>query len=69
MQLIRLLLPERVAKITAPAVERVAHNNARELDYALLDAYGDAGSLESIKPVFEAHLGEWACELQTHMLR
>ena len=69
MQLIRLLSPEQVAKITAPAVERVAHNNARELDYALLDEYGDAGSLESIKPVFEAHLGEWACELQTHMLR
>lgn len=69
MQLVRLLSPEQIAKITAPAVERVAHNNARELDYALLDGYGEAGSLDSIKPVFEAHLGEWACEQQTHMLR
>lgn len=69
LQLIRLLSPEQIAKITAPAVERVAHNNARELDYALLEAYGEAGSLESIKPAFEAHLGEWACELQTYMLR
>ena len=69
MDLIRLLSPEQIQKITAPAVERLAHNAARELDFGLVDAYGAAASLESIKPGFEAHLGEWACDPQTHMLR
>jgi hypothetical protein len=69
MQLVRLLSPDQIAKITMPAVDRVAQNSGRELDFALLDAYGDASTLESIKPVFEAHLGEWACDPQTHMLR
>lgn len=69
MQLVRLLSPEQIAQITAPAVQRVAQNGARDHDFGLLDAYGDSGALESIKLVFESHLGEWACDPQTHMLR
>ncbi len=69
MQLIRLLSPQQIAQITSPAVERVAHGSARDLDFALLDEYGSAAAFDSIKPVFESQLGGAACDPQTHLLR
>jgi hypothetical protein len=69
MELIELLPASDIAKAVPPAVERIVHNNARIVDFALVDSFGDVGSLDAMKSVFEPDLGKWPCDPQSHMLR
>ncbi|MGJ5817247.1 hypothetical protein [Paludibaculum fermentans] len=69
LDLLRLLPSEDIAAILPPAAERIAHGQARELDYELLDRFADAGLLPGIQATFQQHLGQWACAPQSAMLR
>jgi hypothetical protein len=51
------------------AVTRIEKNDARELDYHLLELYGDQSGLGEVEHVFTDHLGQWACDPQDAMLR
>jgi hypothetical protein len=66
---IQLLPKQDIALVLAPAVERIEQNDARDLDYELLDRYADGRFLPPVQTVFTQHLGKWACMPQTAMLR
>jgi hypothetical protein len=67
--LVKLLSPTGLRPVVQEAVERVEKHEARELDYHLLELYGDKSSLTAVEAVFNDHLGQWACEPQGAMLR
>jgi hypothetical protein len=69
LEVIKLLPKEDIAVVLQPAVERVGHNEARDLDYELLDRFADVSVLGIVQPAFEEHLGKWACAPQSAMLR
>lgn len=69
IDLVQLLSAEDIRKVTSQAVEKIANRTARELDFELLDRYGDANALPQIRPVFESQVGQWACQPQSAMLR
>lgn len=69
LKLIQLLPKEDIAAMLRPAVERISHKSARDLDYELLDRYADGTVLEVVRAVFGEHLGHWACAPQSAMLR
>lgn len=69
LEVIKLLPKEDIAAVIQPAVDRIGHNNARDLDYELVDLYADSTDLGVIQTVFEDHLGKWACAPQSAMLR
>src|SRR5262249_60844308 len=55
--------------IVQEAVARIERNDARELDYHLLELFGDPSAVSPVERVFTAHLGQWACDPQAAMLR
>jgi hypothetical protein len=69
MEIIKLLPREDIASVLQPAIERIGQNNARELDYELLDHYADASALGLVQTAFEGQLGKWPCAPQSAMLR
>jgi hypothetical protein len=69
LELIKLLPKEDIAMALEPAVERIGHKQARDLDYELLDRYANGSVLGAVQAVFEESLGKWACAPQTAMLR
>lgn len=69
ISLVKLLTAADLRPILKDAVARVEKNDARELDYHLVELYGDVSALPGIKTVFNDHIGQWACEQQTAMLR
>jgi hypothetical protein len=62
MKTIELLPPEDIAVALKSVVDRIARNNAREVDYELLDRYADASALPLVRPVFEQEPGIQACQ-------
>lgn len=69
LSLVKLLSTDELRPIVQEAVERVEKNDARELDYHLVELYGDESALAGMKTVFNDHLGQWGCDPQTAMLR
>jgi len=69
ISLVKLLTADELRPIVQEAVGRIEKSNARELDYHLVELYGDASALVGMKTVFNDHLGQWACDPQTAMLR
>lgn len=69
ISLVKLLSADDLRPIVQEAVGRIEKNDARELDYHLVELYGTASTLAGIKTVFNDHLGQWACDPQTAMLR
>jgi hypothetical protein len=69
LSLVKLLSAEEVRPILQEAVKRIETSDARTLDFHLVELYADASVLPGIKTVFNNHLGEWACDPQTAMLR
>lgn len=67
--LVNLLSPEELRPIVQDAVGRIEKSDARALDYHLVELYADASVLPRMKTVFNNHLGQWACDPQTAMLR
>jgi hypothetical protein len=69
ISLVKLLSADELRSIVQDAVGRIEKNDARELDYHLVELFGDELALAGIKTVFNDHLGQWACDPQTAMLR
>jgi hypothetical protein len=69
ISLVKLLTADELRPIVQEAVGRIEKSDARELDYHLVELYGDASALVGMKTVFNDHLGQWACDPQTAMLR
>jgi len=69
ISLVKLLSADELRPIVQESVGRIEKNDARELDYHLVELYGDASALAGMKTVFNDHLGQWACDPQTAMLR
>jgi hypothetical protein len=69
IEVVRLLPPEDITAALPATIERIARNDARELDYQLLDKYGQPSALGTLEPAFEERLGKWACAPQAAMLR
>ena len=60
---------DELRPIVQEAVGRIEKNDARELDYHLLELFGDQSALSAMERVFNDHLGQWACDPQGAMLR
>lgn len=69
LAVLKLLPSEDIAPAIQPAIQRIAHGNARDLDFSLLDHYADASVLGQVQAAFEPNLGKWACAPQSSMLR
>jgi hypothetical protein len=69
ISLVKLLSTDELRPIVQEALGRIEKSDARELDYHLVELYGDASALAGMKTVFDNHLGQWACDPQTAMLR
>jgi hypothetical protein len=69
MDVVRLLPKEELAAEARQAGERIANGGERELDFELLDRYGEASALPGVKAAFEKKLGQWACAPQSALLR
>ncbi len=69
LKLVQFLPKADIAILLRPAMERILNGTARELDYTLLDRYGDASVLQAIEAEFESRAGKWACAQQAAMLR
>lgn len=69
LSLVKLLSAEELRPIVQDAVGRIEKNDARGLDYHLVELYAGASVLQGMKTVFNEHLGQWACDPQTAMLR
>jgi hypothetical protein len=69
MSLIKLLSADELRPIVQQAAARIEKNDARELDYHLLELFGDKSALGEVERVFTDHIGQWACDPQGAMLR
>jgi len=69
ISLIKLLPQEEISAVIPAAVDRITRNEARALDYTLVDRYADTGVLASIQATFEQELNKWDCGPQDAMLR
>lgn len=69
LSLVRLLSAEDVRPILQEAMGRIEKNDARTLDFHLVELYADASALPEMKAAFNSRLGQWACEPQTALLR
>jgi hypothetical protein len=66
---IRLLPPEQIQGALPAVADRLRNGIARQLDYELLDLYGDASALGSAQTAFEAQSALYDCDPRTHLLR
>jgi hypothetical protein len=64
VSLVKLLSANELRTVVEEAVARIEKNDARELDYHLLQLYGDRSALSDVERVFTEHLGQWACDPQ-----
>jgi len=69
ISLVKLLSADDLRPIVQDAVGRIEKSDARELDYHLVELRADMSVLTEMKAVFNNHLGKWACDPQTAMLR
>ena len=69
ISLVKLLSADELRPIVHEALGRIEKYDARELDFYLLDLFGDTSSLSVAQRVFNDHLGQWGCAPQDAMLR
>jgi len=69
LSLVKLLSVDELRPIVQEAVARIEKNDARELDYHLLELFADQSALGAVERVFADNLGQWACDPQNAMLR
>jgi hypothetical protein len=63
------LSSDELRPLVQEAAGRIEKNDARELDYHLLELFGDQSALSAVERMFTGHLGQWACDPQNAMLR
>jgi hypothetical protein len=69
LKVIQLLPQADIAAAVGLAVGRIGNGTARELDYNMLDWFGDASVLAAMEDQFEHGIGQRACGQQAAMLR
>jgi hypothetical protein len=69
ISLVKLLSSEELRPVVQEAVRRIEKSDARELDYHLVELFGDKSALAAVQAVFNDHFGQWACDPQGAMLR
>jgi hypothetical protein len=69
ISLVKLLSADELSPIVKEAVARIEKSDARELDYHLVELYGDRSLLSAVERVFQNQVGRWACDPQSAMLR
>jgi hypothetical protein len=69
VSLVKLLPADQLQPVVQESLRRIEQNNARDLDYHLLELYGSQSDSKAVETVFNQHLGEWACDPQDAMLR
>jgi hypothetical protein len=69
LSLIKLLSAEEMRPIVQQAVGRIEKSDARDLDFHLVELFADASVLPGMMTAFNNHLGQWACDPQTALLR
>jgi len=69
LSLVELIPAEQLKPIVQDALDRITKSEARELDFHLLELYGDSSTLPVMKHVFNERVGKWACDPQDAMLR
>lgn len=69
VSVVKLLSTVDLGPIVKDAVARIQKDDARELDYSLVELDANANSAAAIEAVFNRHIGEWACDPQDAMLR
>jgi len=69
ISLVKLLPADELRPIVQEAIVRIEKTDARELDYHLLELFGDQSALGEVERGFTDHLGQWACDPQNAMLR
>ncbi len=69
ISLVKLLSADELRPIVQEAIGRIEKSDARDLDYHFVELYGDSSALAGMKTVFNNHVGHWACDPQTAMVR
>jgi hypothetical protein len=69
LSLVKLLSADELRPIVRQAVNRIGKNDARDLDFHLLELFGDKSALRVAEQVFNEHVGQWGCDPQDAMLR
>ena len=69
LNLLKLLSASDLGPTVQDAGTRLEKNEARDLDYHLVEFYADATPLPMLKQLFNQHLGTWGCEPQDALLR
>jgi hypothetical protein len=69
ISLVKLLPADELRPVVQEAIERIEKNDARVLDYHLLELFGDKSALSAVEHVFNELVGQWACDPQDAMLR
>ncbi|MDE3136617.1 MAG: hypothetical protein KGL59_08580 [Acidobacteriota bacterium] len=69
ISLVKLLSADDLRPIVQQAIERIKKNDARDLDFHLLELFGDKSALSAVEHVYNDRAGQWACDPQDAMLR
>ena len=69
LSLAKFLSADELRPIVQEAAGRIEKGSPRILDFHLVERYGDAFMLAGMETVFNDHVGQWACDPQTAMLR
>jgi len=68
-ELVKRLSPEEIAQAVPAALERIGNNQARALDFDLLDHFAGPDALGSVQAILDATVGKQACDPQAKLLR
>jgi len=68
-ELVKRLSPEEIAQAVPAAIERIGNNQARALDFDLLDHFAGPDALGSVQAILDASIGKQACDPQAKLLR
>jgi hypothetical protein len=69
LSLVKLLSNDELRPLVKDAVGRIEKNDARTLDYHLLELFGEKSALPGVKAVFNGRMGQWECDPEEAMLR
>jgi len=66
---LKLLPPGDIAAAIPPAIKKLAHNQARDMDYLLIDHFADTSYLPAIQAAFEQRGHASVCGIEVSFLR
>jgi hypothetical protein len=69
IQILGMLPDPELPQIEKPILAKLRQGAAREVDFQLIARYGSRRALPQVKAIYSEHVGRWACEPQSAMLR